>query len=80
MLVTIVAVPPGVLMPPAVVVAIVKALVGLDDDAPWRQQREPQQHEYRPGNGSRNGHEFLRPQYGWARKKAVSEAAVPGHC
>jgi hypothetical protein len=52
MLVTILALPPGVLMPPAVVVVIVKAFAGLDDDAPWRHQRKPQQQEYRPRNRS----------------------------
>jgi len=80
MVITIVALPPGVLMPPAVVVVIVKAFAGLDDDAPWRHQREPQQQQYRPRNRSRNGH-GVPPAAVWFRqeKKAVSEAVVPGH-
>jgi hypothetical protein len=77
-MVAVAALAPSMLVPPTMVIAIVRTLPWLDDDAPWRHEHESEHQEHRSDDGLRNCHgPSGRNSRQAVGKKAVSEAAVP---
>lgn len=58
--IAIAALAPGVLVPPAMVIAIVETFARLGDDAPGARRHERQQQEHRPAEALRSRHKSLR--------------------